>query len=78
VAIRGDFGGHWRCSCHEGAKKYVCIHAVVAMINEGILTFPQAVKESSAVEGLRKRGRPKDNERERPPKAQSNEEIKIE
>ena len=39
------------------------------MINEGILTFPQAVKESSAVEGLQKKGRPKDNERGRLPKA---------
>jgi hypothetical protein len=65
----GDFGGHWRCSCPEGAKKYVCIHAVAAMVNEKILTFPQAVKESSAVEGLRKKGRTKDNERGRPPKA---------
>jgi hypothetical protein len=52
-----------------GSKKNICKHAVVAMVNEGILTFPTGLKDALPIQGTKKKGRPRKSEQGRPPKA---------
>lgn len=48
----------FRCTCAVGIKKEACVHSLFAMLYQGMIEIPQAIK-ATTLDTQRKSGRPR-------------------